>query len=212
MTAVLPVRRPGAASVLPPAGDPRLLIGQLADQASHTLGRLAGALGPWLVRAIVGLAVAAFLLLAVGPHVFGYRTMTMLTGSMAPEIEPGDVTVVTPIDVTDVTEGMVITYHQPIGDRALVTHRVVSVDKTLDGTVTIQTKGDANEANDPWAATLDGDTAYQVQAVIPELGHLIQALRTPVVTQVLTYGAPTLLVGWILLTIWRPTRDEEATA
>ena len=211
MTAVLPVRRPGVASVLPPAGDPRLLLGQLADQASHTLGRIPGHLGPWLVRAVVGLAVATFLLLAVGPHVVGYRTMTMLTGSMAPEIEPGDITVVTPIDVTDVTEGMVITYHQPIGDHALVTHRVVSVDTTLEGTVTVQTKGDANEANDPWTATLEGDTAYQVQAVIPELGHLIQALRTPVLTQVLTYGAPTLLVGWILLTIWRPTRDEEAT-
>ena len=212
MTAVLPVRPPGAASARPPAGAPRVLIGQLADQASHILGTLAGRLGPWLVRALVGTAVAAFLLLAVGPHVFGYRTLTMLTGSMAPEIEPGDVTVVTPIDVTDVTEGMVITYHQPIGDHALITHRVVSVDTTLDGTVTVQTKGDANDAIDPWAATLEGDTAYQVQAVIPELGHLIQALRTPVVAQTLTYGAPTLLVGWILLTIWRPTRDEEAQA
>ena len=50
MTAVLPVRRPGAASVLPPAGDPRFLIGHLADQASHTLGRTARTLGPWLVR------------------------------------------------------------------------------------------------------------------------------------------------------------------
>ena len=49
-----------------------------------------------------------------------------------------------------------------------------------------------------------------MRAVIPELGHLIQALRAPVVTQVLIYGAPALLVGWILLTIWRPTRDEEA--
>ena len=212
MTAVLPVRRPGAASSLPPAGDPRILIGQLADQASHTLGRIAGHLGPWLVRAVVGLAVAAFLLLAVGPHVFGYRTMTMLTGSMAPEIEPGDVTVVTPIAVEDVTEGMVITYHQPIGDRSLVTHRVVEVDRSTDGRVSVRTQGDANEAIDPWTATLEGDTAYQVQAVIPELGHLIQALRTPVVAQVLTYGAPALLVGWILLTIWRPTRNEEATS
>ena len=212
MTAVLPVRRPGAASALPPAGDPRLLIGQFADQAGHVLGRLTGALAPWLVRAIVGLAVLAFLGLAVGPHVFGYRTMTMLTGSMAPGIEPGDVTVATPIDVTDVTEGMVITYHQPIGEHALITHRVIAVDTALDGTVTVQTKGDANDAPDPWTATLTGDTAYQVQAVIPELGHLIQALRTPVVAQVLTYGAPTLLVGWILLTIWRPTRDEEAQA
>jgi signal peptidase I len=208
MTAVLPVRRPGVAVGQPPAGDPRSTTGRVAGLAGRVLGRVA----PWLVRAIMGLAVLAFAGLAVGPHLFDYRTLTMLTGSMAPEIEPGDVTVVTPIDVTDVTEGMVITYHQPIGEHALVTHRVVSVDTALDGSVTVQTKGDANEAIDPWSATLEGDTAYQVRAVIPELGHLIQALRTPVVTQVLTYGAPTLLVGWILLIIWRPTRDEEAQA
>ena len=205
MTAVLPVRRPGAASVLPPAGDPRFLIGHIADQAAQTLGRIA----PWLVRGIVGLAIVTFLGLAVGPHVFGYRTLTMLTGSMAPQINPGDVAVVTPIAVTDVTEGMVLTYHEPIAEHALITHRVVSVDTTLDGTVTIQTKGDANDAVDPWTATLSGDTAYQVRAVIPELGHLIQALRTPGVTQALTYGAPALIVGWLLLSIWRPTREEE---
>ena len=205
MTAVLPVRRPGAASMLPPAGDPRFLIGHAADQAVQLLGRL----GPWLVRGIVGLAIVAFLGLAVGPHVFGYRTLTMLTGSMAPQINPGDVAVVTPIAVTDVTEGMVLTYHQPIGEHALITHRVISVEKTVDGIVTIQTKGDANDAPDPWSATLSGDTAYQVRAVIPELGHLIQALRTPGVTQTLTYGAPALIVGWLLLSIWRPTTNEE---
>ena len=75
--------------------------------------------------------------------------------------------------------------------------------------------GDANEAIDPWTATLQGDTAYQVRAVVPELGHLIQALRAPVLTQVLLYGAPALLAGWLLLGIWRPatdTRDEEDQA
>jgi signal peptidase len=108
---------------------------------------------------------------------------------------------------------MVITYHKPIDDQSLVTHRVVSVETGPDGAVQIQTKGDANEAIDPWTATLQGDTAYQVRAVIPELGHVIQALRAPVVAQVLLYGAPTLLVGWLLLTIWRPSReDEEARA
>jgi hypothetical protein len=103
----------------------------------------------------------------------------------------------------------VITYHKPIEDHSLVAHRVVSVETAANGTVTVQTKGDANEAIDPWTATLEGDTAYEVRAVIPELGHLIQALRAPVVTQVLLYGAPTLLVGWLLLTIWRPARTEE---
>ncbi|TQN44266.1 signal peptidase [Blastococcus colisei] len=198
MTAVLPVRRPGAADQLPPAEDTR-------SRAARTLGRVA----PWLVRGVMGLAVLAFLVLAVGPHLLGYRTMTMLTASMSPEIDPGDVTIVTPIAISEVTEGMVITYHKPIGDRGLVTHRVVSVETGPDGAIQVQTKGDANNGIDPWTASLQGDIAYEVRAVIPEVGHLIQALRAPVVTQVLLYGAPALLAGWLLLTIWRPTREEE---
>jgi len=204
MTAVLPVREPGAADQLPPAGDKSFAAG-LAGTARHYTGLVA----PWLVRGLIGLAVLTFAFLAVGPHVLGYRTMTMLTGSMAPVINPGDVTIVTPIKVTEVTEGMVITYHRPIEDHSLVSHRVISVDKAADGTVTIQTKGDANAAADPWTATLKGDTAYQVRGVVPVLGHVIEALRAPIVAQALLYGAPTLLVGWLLLTIWRPARDDE---
>jgi signal peptidase I len=204
MTATLPVS-PGAAAQLAPAGDTRSIAGLWTGRAAQIMGRTA----PWLVRGVMGLAVLIFAVLAVGPHMLGYRTMTMLTASMAPEIDPGDVTIVTPIAISEVTEGMVITYHKPIEDHSLVTHRVVSVETAANGTVTVQTKGDANEAIDPWTATLEGDTAYEVRAVIPELGHLIQALRAPVVTQVLLYGAPTLLVGWLLLTIWRPARTEE---
>ncbi len=204
MTAVLPVREPGAADQLPPAGAKSSAAG-LAGTARRYLGLIA----PWLVRGLLGLAVLMFALLAVGPHVLGYRTMTMLTGSMAPEINPGDVTIVTPIAVSEVTEGMVITYHRPIEDHSLVTHRVISVTTAPDGTVSVQTKGDANAAADPWTATLNGDTAYRVRGVVPMLGHLIEALRAPVVTQALLYGAPTLLVGWLLLTIWRPARVED---
>ena len=209
MTAVLPVRRPGAALALPPvpgttpdrtAGAPRR--GSLAR-------RLLAGTGRWAVRALLLVAVAAFALLAIGPHVLGYRTMTMLTGSMAPQINPGDVVVSTPLDVQDVTEGMIISYHIPIDDHRVVTHRVVSVEHGADGTVTVQTKGDANTAVDPWQATLQGDTAYQVQAVVPELGHAIQWLREPVVSKALVYGAPALLAGWLILGIWRDEDDDE---
>ena len=205
MTAVLPGRRSGTADRLPSAADPLSTAGRLAGTAR----RFGGLVAPWLVRGLLGLAVAIFAVVAVGPHLIGYRTMTMLTGSMAPQIDPGDVTIVTPIAISEITEGMVITYHRPIEDHSLVTHRVVSVETAPDGTVSVQTKGDANPAIDPWTATLKGDTAYEVRAVIPELGHLIQALRAPVVTQVLLYGAPALLAGWMLLSIWRPTRNEE---
>jgi signal peptidase I len=172
---------------------------------ASTWKRAAGLAYRWTVRLVVTLAVLAFGVLAVGPHVLDYRTMTMLTGSMTGTIDVGDVEIVTPLPVQNVTAGMIIAYHIPIDDHHLVTHRVVSVQHDPNGTVTVQTKGDANDAIDPWTATLQGHTAYQVRAVIPELGRVIEALRTPVVSQALVYGAPTLLAGWLLLSIWRPT-------
>ncbi|MGY1845479.1 signal peptidase I [Modestobacter sp. SYSU DS0875] len=163
----------------------------------------------WTVRLLVALAVLLFAVLAIGPHAFGYRTMTMLTGSMSPVIDPGDVTIVTPLPVDEVEPGMIIAYHIPIDDHRLVTHRVLSVEHGENGAVTVETKGDANDAVDPWQATLQGDTAWQVQAVVPELGHVIEALRAPVVSQALVYGAPALLAGWLLLTIWRPAETPD---
>lgn len=167
-------------------------------------GRAAGLAFRWGVRLVVTLAVLAFGVLAVGPHLLGYRTMTMLTGSMAGTIDVGDVEVVTPLSVDQVEVGMILAYHVPVDDHHLVSHRVVGVEHGADGSVTVQTKGDANDAVDPWQATLQGDTAYQVRAVIPELGHVIEALRVPVVSRALVYGAPALLAGWLLLSIWRP--------
>ena len=204
MTSLLQVVRPGAAQ-LPPGSDLLLAARRWAGPTRRFLARAL----PWVVRAMMVVAVVAFAGLAVGPHVLGYRTMTMLTASMSPSIDPGDVTIVTPLAVSDVTEGMVITYHIPIGERQLITHRVVSVEHGTDGSVTVQTKGDNNESVDPWSATLEGDTAYQVRAVIPEIGHVIHALRTPAVATALVYGAPALVAGWLLLSIWRPRKQEE---
>ena len=205
MTSLLQVVRPGAAKLLPPGTDLLLAARRWAGLTRRTAARVL----PWVVRGIVVVAVVTFAGLAVGPHVLGYRTMTMLTASMSPVIDPGDVTIVTPLAVSDVTEGMVITYHIPIGEHQLITHRVVSVEHGADGSVTVQTKGDNNEAVDPWTATLAGDTAYQVRAVIPEIGHVIHALRTPAVASTLVYGAPVLVAGWLLLAIWRPRKEED---
>jgi signal peptidase I len=205
MTSLLQVVLPGAAKLLPPGTDRTLAARRWAGSTRRVAARAL----PWLARGMVVVAVVAFAGLAVGPHAFGYRTMTMLTASMSPSIDPGDVTIVTPLAVSDVEPGMVITYHIPVDDHRLVTHRVVSVERGPDGAVTVQTKGDANEAADPWTATLQGDTAYRVRAVIPEIGSVIQALRTPVVTEALTYGATALVTGWLILAIWRPRKQEE---
>jgi len=192
----------GAATELPPAGTP---------SATRRAGvrSLAGHAYRWFARVLMVVAVLAFAGLAVGPHVLGYRTLTMLTGSMAPGINPGDVTVETPLPAADITVGEIVSYHIPVDDHHLVTHRVVSVQHGPGGQVTIRTKGDANNAVDPWTATLTSDTVYRVRAVVPHLGSVIEAFRNPVVTKALVYGAPTLLAGWLLLAIWRPTRTED---
>ncbi len=181
------------------------LVSPRAASSEDRRRRLAlGRLGGLLLLVGTAIAVVAFAGLAVGPHVLGYRTLTMLTASMAPGIEPGDVVVVTPLPISEVTDGMVITYHIPIDDRRLVTHRVVSVERSASGQVTVQTKGDANEAVDPWRATLEGDTAYQLRAVLPGLGTVIRMLRTPVVNHALLYGAPAVVAAWLLASIWLP--------
>jgi signal peptidase len=201
MTAVI-LPGTGAAAELPPAGTPS------ATRPAGTPRTVLGAVYRWFARVLMVVAVLAFAGLAVGPHVFGYRTMTMLTGSMAPKINPGDVTVATPLPVADITVGMVVSYHIPVDDHHVVSHRVVAVEHGRDGSVTIRTKGDANNAVDPWKATLQGATVYRVRAVLPDLGRVIEALRTPVVTKALVYGVPTLLAAWALLSIWRPARTE----
>ena len=204
MTTVLP---PARAAQAPPVGGPATPPARRRRRPVRAVLRFTGR---WSLRMLVSTAVLAFLGLAVGPHVLDYRTMTMLTGSMAPSIEPGDVVVSTPIDVDDVTEGMVITYQIPVDDHRVVTHRVIDVQHAADGTVSVRTQGDANDAPDPWTAVLTGDTAYQVQAVVPEIGNVITLLRESALSTLFVQLVPVGLGIWMLLGIWRPTRGDDS--
>ncbi len=147
-------------------------------------------------------AVAVFLFLAVGPRLLGYQTSTMLTGSMAPLINPGDVVVTVPTPVNQIRAGDVITYHIPVEDRRVETHRVTELTANTGGSVSVQTKGDANNGPDPWVATFEGETVDVHVATIPHLGSVIRHLRSPVVSAVLMYAAPSLLVAIMLRSIW----------
>lgn len=172
------------------------------------------AAAPGVFRRIVGrtfkiigagmlvLAALAFVFLAIGPRLLGYQTSTMLTGSMAPLINPGDVVVTVPTPVKDIKVGDIITYHIPVEDQRVETHRITEITATADGGVAVQTKGDANNGIDPWIATLQGRTVDKQVATIPYVGNAIRALREPIVLNVLMYGAPAILVIGMLASIW----------
>lgn len=155
-----------------------------------------------LFTAVLVVCVLAFGVIAVGPHLFDYRTSTMLTGSMEPGITPGDVVVTTPQLASEVEVGDVISYHIPVEDHRVETHRVVEVIHNDDGTIAVRTQGDANGAPDPWVATLEGDTVWEMQAVVPWVGTGIRFLRQPVIQENIFWIAMVLLLGLGLSMIW----------
>ncbi|WP_442543661.1 signal peptidase I [Arthrobacter sp. KN11-1C] len=187
-----------------------------------TLTEKTGGTGSKVVRALVSVitttvmvaAVAAFLFLAVGPRVLGYQTSTMLTGSMSPLINPGDVVVTVPVAVQNLKVGDIITYHIPVEDQRVETHRIIDLVVNSQGTATVRTKGDANNGADPWTATLAAGQVDRQVFTVPYLGNAIRALRDPMVLKVLMYGAPAALVVMVLVSIWRkkPEDDDAADA
>ncbi len=165
-----------------------------------------------LTDLVLVLCLLAFALLAVGPHVLGYRTSTMLTGSMEPGIRPGDVVVTVAKPAAQVEVGDVITYRIPVEDRRIETHRVVEVLHHRDGSIAIRTQGDANENADPWTATLQDDQVWELKAVVPKLGSVIRAFRAPAVQHGIFWVA---LGGLLLLglsTIWKKDQDDDVRA
>lgn len=174
------------------------------SRAVKDLRRVASGLGTGLLV----LAVAAFLALAVGPRVLGYQTSTMLTGSMSPLINPGDIVVTHPVPVADIKAGDIITYHIPVEDQRVETHRVTQITAKPDGTYVVQTKGDANNGVDPWLATISTPTVDRHVLTVPYIGDVIRTIRQPLVLNALMYGAPAVLVLSMLVGIWRKTPEK----
>jgi signal peptidase len=203
---------PAAASVTGPAADSA--AGPARDTAPNGsfLRALARVVGRAFMAVLLATAVAVFLFLAVGPRFLGYQTSTMLTGSMAPLINPGDVVVTVDTPASELNIGDVITYHIPVDDHRVETHRIIDITRSADGTTTVRTKGDANNGADPWAATLIGSHADRHAFTVPYLGHAIRALREPMVLNTLMYGAPAAAVLMLLTAIWRKAPAAAAPA
>jgi signal peptidase len=181
--------------VLPPAAAHQRRAHRTPTDRLRAIGRLLGTL-------MTLTAVAAFLALAVGPHVLGYRTVTMRTGSMRPVVDPGDVLVIRSESVTAVRPGQLLTFAAPVPGRPVLTHRVVRVDHQVEG-VAVTTKGDANPGPDPWLARLDGGRAWHVVAVVPAVGWVISALHRPLVHVLSVWLVPAWLCAEVLVRLWR---------
>jgi len=79
--------------------------------------------------------------------VFGYVPMTVVSDSMSPYLNSGDLIVVKEVKPEKINCNDVISFK--LEDNHIITHRAVEVFKNADG-LKIKTKGDANEETDDW--------------------------------------------------------------
>jgi signal peptidase I len=162
-----------------------------------------------LARAGVLVACAALVGLGLLPRTGWYRPVTVLSGSMKPSFAPGDMVVVTPEPLRDVRVGQVISYRIPVGDHHVQSHRVIKILRGGPHPV-VRTKGDANNAPDPWTAKLKGTTAWRVRAVLPKVGYAVFWFRSPLMHSLTVLLAPLLLALLAVVQIWRRPEREEA--
>lgn len=101
------------------------------------------------------------------PKIFGYARVIVMSGSMQPAIEAGDLIVVR--EQQKYEEDDIITYRR---GGALITHRIVEANESG-----IVTKGDTNNVNDDPVAP--ADIEGKVVLRIPGAGNFILLLKKP---------------------------------
>lgn len=94
-------------------------------------------------------------------HLLEYKPITVMTGSMRPYLEPGDLIIVKSTNPQKVKEGDVITFI--IDQKTLITHRVTQI--INDDGLKFKTKGDKNDFEDKQlisTAQLIGICAFKI--------------------------------------------------
>ena len=130
------------------------------------------------------------------PAVTGGATFVVGGGSMEPAIPMGAVVIVTPVSADQLVAGDVVSVK--VGDKqAIFTHRITRlVDR--EGAIWLQTKGDANEDQDP---SIIPATAVigRVAVTMPYAGYAVRLLSTAQgVLFLLALAMLTLAGAWLL--------------
>jgi signal peptidase len=157
--------------------------------------RLGTALATALCAACLGLAGLMLL-----PGLLGYQRYVITSGSMTGTYDRGSVVFDEVVPVSDLRVGDAITYTPPAGPgpSGRITHRIVWIGSDQFGRQTLRTKGDANEAADPWTFTLDGATQARVAFHFPYVGYVLSALAVRQV-RMAVIGLPALLIALCVL-------------
>ncbi|WP_104192483.1 signal peptidase I [Cryobacterium sp. Y82] len=187
-------------------------VASRAPLESSIWSYLGFALSAVLLLLVVGLGVV----LVVIPRATGATPLTVLTSSMEPGLPPGTLVIVRPVAAEALRLGDVVTYQMESGDARVVTHRIISIVSSSDGSRSFIVQGDNNSAPDD-----DPVLAEQIQGrlwyAVPYVGYVNNVVNgasrawiIPVVTTAVFGYAGFMVAGGVL--DHRRTRTRAADA
>jgi signal peptidase I len=179
----------------------------LRTRSARALPALRFARGALRFVAYVAAGFAAGIALALAaPLAFDARPLVVLSGSMEPALDTGDVSIVRSISPLDARPGDVVTFRDPSNSERLITHRVRTMRAQGDAVVFV-TRGDANDGTERWRVAATGEIG-RVAYRIPKLGWVLMYARSKGLFIALLGVALALLLVLELTAIWRPEESE----
>lgn len=150
------------------------------------------------VTTVATIVVAVIAVALVGLRLAGFRTFTVMSGSMEPGYPVGSLIYVKPVNYQDLKVGDVISYVAS-DDKTVVTHRIVDieVDKADSSVRRFKTQGDANAAADSKSVHYKNVLGTPI-VMIPLIGYIAHNIQQPPGIYIaLVVG--TLLLAWTFL-------------
>ncbi len=143
------------------------------------------------------------------PSVGHFFPLIVLTDSMFPEIQSGDLIICRTAKPENIQVGDVIAFFDPAGNgTSIVTHSVVGITEK-DGQIAWVTRGIANNADD--AVPVPADNLVGVYSRrIPGLGNVVMFMQTTAGLIVCVVCPILLLVGWDVLRRRRYEKSKQA--
>lgn len=105
-------------------------------------------------------------------NLIGFRAYTILSGSMKPKIDPGDIVIILNKNKVNLNKNDIITFKE---DNTVITHRIVDIKD--EGYIT---KGDNNNSIDAYTVT-PKNILGKVMFRIPKLGYILEFLSRPLI-------------------------------
>jgi signal peptidase len=127
-----------------------------------------GSLAGWVVTTIIAVVIIWF---AVG--LFPVQPTTIISGSMRPNLDVGDVVIIAKVSADTIEPGDIIQFREAEG--VTTVHRVVEV-REIEGKRVFITQGDGNRAPDPDPVLTD-NVVGKVILNIPKIGWAAIAVK-----------------------------------